>query len=79
MAGYDSVGVLDPREGRLQQRVLLNVRSGLRGFLHLLLVGVHLRHEGFHRGLLSRRGLLVLPTLLGGLRSSCIFLSSGSD
>ena len=26
---------------------------------------VHLHNEGFHRGLLSRRGFLVRPTLLG--------------
>ena len=32
---------------------------------------VHLHSEGVHRDLLSRRGMLVRPTLLGGLRSSC--------
>ena len=34
-----AVGALDPRESCSQQRVLLSVRSGLRGSLHLLLVG----------------------------------------
>ena len=37
MVGYDSVGEMGPREGRLQQSVQ---RSGLRGSLYLLLVGV---------------------------------------
>ena len=32
---------------------------------------VHLLSEGFHRGLLSRRGPLVRPTPLGGQRLSC--------
>ena len=65
-------------KGSLQQRVLLLfLTSGLRESLLLLLVGVlqchcvilwscvHLHNEGIHRGLLSRRGLLVRPTLLG--------------
>ena len=38
------VGALDPREGSLQQRVLLFLRSGLRGSLYLLLVGVPQYH-----------------------------------
>ena len=75
--GYDSVVRFDPWEGSLQQRVLLCVRSGLRGSLYLLLVGVpqmplcdamdcvHLHNESLHRGRLSLRGPLVLPTLLG--------------
>ena len=44
VVGHDSVGVLGPREGGLQQRVLLYVRSGLRGSLYLLLVGVRQYH-----------------------------------
>ena len=40
---------------------------------------VHLHNEGLHRGLLSLRGPVVLPTPQGGHRSSLLFLSSGSD
>ena len=79
------IGVLstDPREGSLQQRVLLSVWYGLRGSLYLLLVGVLQHHcvilwamstphnEGFHRGLLSLRGPLGRPASQGVHRSSC--------
>ena len=41
-----SVGALDPREGSLQQRVVLYVRYGLRGSLCDSLSCVHLRNEG---------------------------------
>ena len=59
---------------RLQQRVLLSVRSGLRGSsvpathryspipLCDALGCVHLHDESFHRGLVSLRGPLVRPT-----------------
>ena len=78
----------DPREGSLQQRVLLCVRSGLGESLLLLLVGVLQCHcvmlwtvstfinEGVHHGLLSLRGYLLVRHCWA-YRSSCLFLSSG--
>ena len=76
-----------PREGSLQ-RVLLTVRSGLRGFavpvarlrsqipLCDTLGCVHPQNEAFHRGLLSLCGPLVLLTPQAGHRSSCVPVSS---
>ena len=90
MVSYDSVVRFEPREGSFTTTCSASVGSGLRGSLLLLLVGglqlplcdalscVHLHNEGFRRGLLSRRGPLVLPTPQGGHRSSLLFLSSGS-
>ena len=81
-----AVDAQGPREGSLQQRVLLTVRSGLRGFavpvarlrfpipLCDTLGCVHPQHESFHRGLLSLRGPLVLLTPHAGHRSSCLSL-----
>ena len=84
-----SVGALDPRESSLQQRVLLLCEAWSERFsvpaarrcsprpLCDSLSCVRLRNEGLYRGLLSRRGPVVLPTLLGTsiLVSLSVFLA----
>ena len=67
--GWFVVCNLDPRERSLQQRVLQIVAFTHRRYSPVPLCDslscVHLRNEGSHRRLLSRRGLVVQPTLLG--------------
>ena len=86
-----AVGARAPWSCSLQQRVLLTVRTGLRGRcrcgpsvfsnttptpLCASLGCVHPHNEGLHRGLLSRRGPSVRSAPLACHRSSCLSLSS---
>ena len=82
-----AVGARAPWSCSLQQRVLLTMRTGLRGRCRCfpLVVSnttptplcaslgcVHPHYEGLHRGLLPRRGPSVRPALLACHRSSCL-------